>query len=292
MVKKTNLNTELKQNSDRITSNKSRHLQIENELKNLQKFDAAYFRGKSYFDGDDGAQNSLVLQVGEKYFKNNSGSNSYKIEIWKSKGLSSQSLSLSVTVGTASDIKMSKPIKPAYVIFNHKESFFEQKKENFIKSGSIINIYIVYSLSQKTIDSDSFLRNCLFGAIKVTKPGDTTDTDKYIYSGYGLGFYSTGQLSHPQGGMDRNIIIFGVNSSNSIHATNKTQNIVILGHGLTQKVNNTTIYAEKMYSPNFIAENKIFCLSLHYNGVNSYLFVNGKEVTKVKAKKSEMKANQ
>ena len=47
-----------------------------------------------------------------------------------------------------------------------------------------------------------------------------------------------------------------------------------------------------MYSPNLNAENKIFCLSLHYNGDNSYLFVNGKGVTKFKAKKSEIKANQ
>ena len=45
-------------------------------------------------------------------------------------------------------------------------------------------------------------------------------------------------------------------------------------------------------SPNFSAENKIFCLNLHYNGDNSYLFVNGKEVTKFKAKKSDIKANQ
>ena len=186
-----------------------------------------------------------------KYFKNNSGSNSSKITIWKSKGLSSQSLNLSGTVGTANDIKISKPIRPAYVIFNHKESFFEQKKENIIKSGSIVNIYIVYILSQETINSDHVLKNCLFGAIKVTKAGDSTDTDKYIYSGYGLGFDSTGQFSHPQGGMARNIIIFGVDLSNSVHATSKTQNILILGYGLTQKVNNTTIYAEKMYSPNF-----------------------------------------
>ena len=92
--------------------------------------------------------------------------------------------------------------------------------------------------------------------------------------------------------MARNIIIFGVDLSNSVHATNKTQNILILGHGITQKVNNTTIYAEKMYSPHFRAENKIFCLSLHYNGDDSYLFVNGKEVTKFKAKKSEIKATQ
>ena len=47
-----------------------------------------------------------------------------------------------------------------------------------------------------------------------------------------------------------------------------------------------------MYSPNFSAENKIFCLSLHCNGDDSYIFVNGKEVTIFKAKKSEIKANQ
>ena len=122
----------------------------------------------------------------------------------------------------------------------------------------------------------------------MTKPGDTTEIDKYIYSGYGLGFDSMGQFTHPQGGMARNTIIFGVNSSNSVHATNKTQNILILGYGITQKGNNTSIYAEKMYSHNFSPEN----LSLHYNGDNSYLFVNGKEVTKFKAKKSEIKANQ
>ena len=187
-------------------------------------------------------------------------------------------------MGTASDIKISKPIRPAYVIFKHKESFFKQKKENIIKSGSKVSNCIVYSLSQKTINSDNVLKNCLFGATKVTKPGDTTDTDKYIYSGYGLGFNSTSQFTHPQGGMARSIIIFGVNSSNSVHATNKIQNILILGHGLTQKVNNTTNYAEKMYSPNFSEENKTFCLSLHYNGNNSYLFVNGKKITKFKAK--------
>ena len=87
------------------------------------------------------------------------------------------------------------------------------------------------------------------------KPGDTANTDKYIYSSYGLGFDSTGQFSHPQSGMARNMIIFGVDLSNSVHATNKTQKILILGHALTQEVNNTTIYAEKIYSPNFSAEN-------------------------------------
>ena len=44
-----------------------------------------------------------------------------------------------------------------------------------------------------------------------------------------------------------------------------------------------------MYSPNFSPENKIFCLSLHHNDDNSYLFVNGKEVTKFKAKSLKLK---
>ena len=45
-----------------------------------------------------------------------------------------------------------------------------------------------------------------------------------------------------------------------------------------------------MYSTNFTKENTKFCLSLHYNGANSYLFVNGTEIIKFKAKDSEIVA--
>ena len=157
----------------------------------------SYFKGKNYFESNDGTRNSLAFQEGEKYFKNNSGSDSSSLEIWKSKGLSNQSLSLSGIVSGAKDIKTRKPIRPAYVIFNHKRSFFVQKKENVIKSRSIVNIYIVYSLSQKIVSSNNALKNSLFGEIKVTKPDDTTDPDEYIYSGYGLRFDSKGEFSHP-----------------------------------------------------------------------------------------------
>ena len=58
---KSNLDTELKIISDRVTSNKSRHLQIEYKLKILEKFDAAYFRSKSHFE-EHGIQNYLVFQ--------------------------------------------------------------------------------------------------------------------------------------------------------------------------------------------------------------------------------------
>ena len=46
-----------------------------------------------------------------------------------------------------------------------------------------------------------------------------------------------------------------------------------------------------MYSINFTENNKKFCLSLHCNGENSYLFVNGKEIIKFKVKDSEIVAN-
>ena len=72
--------------------------------------------------------------------------------------------------------------------------------------------------------------------------------------------------------------------SNSRYSTNKTQSVLVFGHVLIQKINDATIYAEKMYSPNFTIDQKTFCLSLHYNGDNSYLFVNGEKVTKFKAK--------
>ena len=64
--------------------------------------------------------------------------------------------------------------------------------------------------------------------------------------------------------------------SNSVHANNKTRSILVLGKGFIQGIDGTTIYAQKMHSNNFTVDNKKFCLSLHYNGDNSYGFVNGR----------------
>ena len=50
----------------------------------------------------------------------------------------------------------------------------------------------------------------------------------------------------------------------------------MMGDGFVQVIDDTTLYAEKLYSQNFTAVNKKFVLSLHYNGDDSYLFVNGK----------------
>ena len=57
---------------------------------------------------------------------------------------------------------------------------------------------------------------------------------------------------------------------------------------IVQGINDTTFYAGKLYSQNFTAANKKFVLSLHYNGDDSYLFVNGKPELKFKAKDDQI----
>ena len=77
--------------------------------------------------------------------------------------------------------------------------------------------------------------------------------------------------------------------SSSTKIDNRKKDILVLGRGLTQGLE-STLSAEKMYSINFTKKNTKFCLSLHYNGVNSYLFANGTEIIKFKAKDSEILA--
>ena len=89
------------------------------------------------------------------------------------------------------------------------------------------------------------------------------------------------------GGFGQNILIFGVDMSFSAHIDNKKKDILVLGIGPIQGLEHT-LTAEKMYSINSTVTKKKFCLSLHYNGANSYLFVNGTEIYKFKAKGSEI----
>ena len=74
-----------------------------------------------------------------------------------------------------------------------------------------------------------------------------------------------------------------------VHVDNKKKDILALGKGPTQGLEHT-LTAEEIYSINFTMTRKKFCLSLHYNGGNSYLFVNGTEIIKFKAKDFEIVA--
>ena len=86
----------------------------------------------------------------------------------------------------------------------------------------VLNIYIVYELagSSSHID-DPTLKNCLFGAVTLTK---NADIDMYRYSGYEIGFDS---FSFPGGGCGQNVIIFGADMNSSPHVHNKGKDILI-----------------------------------------------------------------
>ena len=115
------------------------------------------------------------------------------------------------------------------------------------------------------------------------------DINKYGYSGYGIGFDRHGSFSFPGTGLGRNVRIFGVDMSSSTKIHSKKKDIFILGKDPTQGLE-YTLSAKKMYSINFTEHNKKFCLRLHYNGANSYLFVDGIEIHKFQAKDSEIVA--
>ena len=99
------------------------------------------------------------------------------------------------------------------------------------------------------------------------------------------------ELSHPNVGFGQNVITFGFDMSFSIHTNNKTKSVLIFGEGITETEDEITLIAERMYSIDFTLRKRKFCSSLHYNRANSYLFVNGTEIIKLKAKDFEIVAN-
>ena len=77
--------------------------------------------------------------------------------------------------------------------------------------------------------------------------------------------------------------------SSSVYIDRKRY-ILVLRKGSTQGLDDTTLIAEKEYSINFTEQGKKCYLNLHYNGVNSYILVNGIDIYKFKAKDSEKNA--
>ena len=157
----------------------------------------------------------------------------------------------------------------------------------------MVNIYIVYKLDllASTRDKSFTVQNALFGAMQITK--NATDNSKNNYKGYGMCFDERSELGHTitEGGCAHTTEarkIFGADMSFSVHATNRANHIYLIGTDLTQDINDTTIYAEKNFYRNFTDFGKKIVLRLHYNGDNSYLFVNGKQELKFKAKTDQL----
>ena len=87
----------------------------------------------------------------------------------------------------------------------------------------------------------------------------------------------------------KNFIFTGVDNSSSVYAGARNKNILVLGKGPKQGLDNSTITAEAKYSINFTESEKRYVLSLHYNGSNGFLFVNAVKIYQFKAKDSELK---
>ena len=156
-------------------------------------------------------------------------------------------------------------------------NYFVQNKVLHLNNNNVVNIYIVYKLDT--------IQNALFGEVKITK---NSDISKNKYEGYGICFDEGGTFTKGNITNDKNVIIFGADMSFSIHANNRANNIYVLGDFLVQGINGTSIYAEKIYSKSFTEPGKKFVLSLHYNSSNSYLFVNGTQELKFKAKNDQI----
>ena len=93
-------------------------------------------------------------------------------------------------------------------------------KNNISIPKKVKNLYISYTLGQqlRSLNKIFTLGNCLFGSVKLTK---NADLDKYKYIGLGIGFDSSSGFSLPDSTMRKNVIIFGVDMSSSVHIDNK-----------------------------------------------------------------------
>ena len=232
---------------------------------------------------------TIVFQPLNKYFKVGGVDFDYFLS-WISKGLSNKSIKPPTTsnnslapilnyYGTRRKVSFDRTcLKQDKVTFNHRKR---------------VNIYIVYEIIRianinDNRNSNLTVQNALFWEVSLT---ENPDVNKYKYSWYGMALDRASSFSFPGGENGRNGIIFGVDMNSSIHVDNKGKDILILGKGPTQGLGEHSLTAEKKFSINFSKDNIKCCLSLHYNGANSYLFVNGTEIIKFKAKGSEIVAS-
>ena len=241
-------------------------------------------------------QNHLVYEckVGSFIFNNKN------VSKWESTGVfnSSYYYSMNGIENTKKETSILKNDERLYVYLqgNHfQQNNVLTSSNDHVLNENVVNIYIVYKLDPlaSTRDKRFTIQNALFGAMQITK--NATDSDKNNYKGYGICFDERSEFghtitegSHAHTTDARNALIFGADMSFSVHATNKADHIYLMGKGLTQGINGTTIYAEKNFYRNFTDFGKKFVLSLHFNGDNSYLFVNSRQELKFKAKTDQL----
>ena len=285
-LKSLHIATEVKTIDDKTKKNSSDILGLESRLKQKEDIVDEVQRENALTSGRDYYRDKMYLLYECKAFpfKYTSG----RINLWKSTGLNNYSRDSdmdAVSVGTTS---LPPLIDNGRMSVRLEGAYFKQIRLLRPNNDNIVNIYIVYLIDpiSNSRNTDYTVQNALFGGVKITK--DITDTSKHKYEGYGICFDEGGMFSMGNINNGRNLLIFGVHENSFIHSNNKANNIFIMADGFVQGINDTTLYAEKIYSQNFTAVNKKFVLSLHYNGDDPYLFVNGKQELKFKAKDDQI----
>ena len=240
----------------KITANKIKYFLNDNDL--------SHYRGTQYFEEGSGKQSYVVFLTINKYFKLNSVVNTADyVSSWQSKALSNESIKPPTT--TNSSLTPELNYNGAKTKIKFTGSCLKQSS-HILTHKNIVNIYIVYELAAcNSNDSDPTIKNCIFGAVTLTK---NADIENYKYSGYGIGFDRRSSFPFSSGEFAQNVLIFDADMSTSTHIDNKKKDILVLGRGPTQGLE-STLTAEKMYSINFTLRKNKFCLSFHYNGGNN-----------------------
>ena len=169
---------------------------------------------------------------------------------------------------------------------------FQQNKVIIPNNDNVINICGVHEIQpiSSSRDTTFTIQNALVGAMQITQ--DATGNSKNNYKGYRICFDERSQFGHTitEDGRahttnGRNVLMFGVDMSFSVHATNRANSIYVMGDGHRQDIHDTTLYVEKNYWRNFRDPGKKFVISLHYSGDKIYFFVNGRQELKFKGEK-------
>ena len=181
------------------------------------------------------------------------GFGSKDISEWKSTGIYNYSSRSNMNALANSKNKLPNLKNDGRMHVHLSGNHFQQNKVIIPNNNNAINICCVYELDSiaSSRDTTFTIQNALFGASQITKNVDTSKDD---YKGYGTCFDEGGTFSHKitedgrvHATMGRKAIIFGVDISSSIHATNRADHIYVMSEGFVQGIHDTTIYAEKNY---------------------------------------------
>ena len=197
-------------------------------------------------------KNHLVYEckVGSFIFDNK------KISKWESTGVfnSSDYYSMNGIENTKKEMPILKNNERLYVYLqgNHfQQNNVLTSNNDHVINKNVVNIYIVYKLDPlaSTRDKSFTIQNALSGAMDITT--NATDNSKNNYKGYGICFDERSEFGHTitEGSRAhttdaRNVLSFGADMSSSVHATNRANHLYLMGTGLTQGINDTSIYAE------------------------------------------------